>query len=500
MLRVLAVLVFVAVAAGLFLWRTLLPPAPLAVPAQGAVLERVTVVQPGEGRVRAMRIVIEGGRIASMGPPPTEFATPPHRESGAGAEPGPDELVGAFALPGLIDMHVHFPPDTGLRQGEIFAFLMLLHGITSVRDAADVDATSSRPVRDGVREGRFPGPRSFACGPLVDGPEPIWPNSLVVRDAAEATAAVDHLAAEGWDCVKAYDRLSPEALAAVRTAAERHGLPVIGHVPRSVSFETAHLDDVQHLTGVAREPGDDRPFPEVLEGWRRFDEARAQAIVDASLRLGIAHTPTFVVLERGVAYADYESLRTSAEAALLPRFYADVVWSPVEGIPFLRSRTPEHYALMQDGYREGAKLVGRLHRAGVAIHAGTDTQIAFIVPGAALHREIRILSDVAGLGPEAAMAAATTVPGRALRLERVGRLEPGAPADLVLFRRDPTRDLAALDGIVAVVADGRLYRRAELDAQMERYRRYYASPVFDRVSKVLVRRVLARIFAEQEQE
>jgi imidazolonepropionase-like amidohydrolase len=155
---------------------------------------------------------------------------------------------------------------------------------------------------------------------------------------------------------------------------------------------------------------------------------------------------------------------------------------------------------MRDAYLAGTKLVGRMHRAGVAIHAGTDTQIAFIVPGIALHRELRILSEEAGLGPEDALAAATTVPGRALPVAQLGRIEPGAPADVVLFRRDPTRDLAALDEIVGVVADGRLYRRADLDAQLERYRAYYGNPVFDRVSKALARRALARIFEETKEE
>lgn len=486
MLRVIGIFALVLLAAGIFLWRTMLPPAPLAVPARGVVLEDVTVVQPGAGRYPAQRIVVEGGRIAAMGPASAD---------GAPASAGADaELVGSFALPGLIDMHVHFPPDTGGRQEEIFAFLFLMHGVTSVRDAADVDGTSSRPVREGVHEGRFPGPRSFACGPLVDGTEPLWSNSLIVRDAAEAEAAVDQIAAEGWDCVKVYNSLTPEALAGLHAAADRHGLPVIGHVPARTSFDEARLDDAQHLIGVAREKGDLRSFPQVLDAWRSFDAAKEAAIIEASLRNGTAHTPTFVVLERGFAYRDYAALYESPDAKLLPPLYRDVIWSPVDGMPFLRNQTEERHRLMEDAYLAGTALVGRMHRAGVRIHAGTDTQIAYIVPGAGLHRELRILSDAAGLGPEAALAAATTVPGPALNLAKLGRIVPGAPADLVLFRRDPTLDLDALDEIVAVVADGRLYRRAELDAQMDRYREYYDDPVFDRLSKFLARRALARIF------
>ena len=73
-------------------------------------------------------------------------------------------------IPGLIDMHVHFPPDTGLRQTELFALLFLDHGVTTVRDAGDVDGTATAPARDAAKSGAFPVPRVLACGYFVDGP------------------------------------------------------------------------------------------------------------------------------------------------------------------------------------------------------------------------------------------------------------------------------------------------------------------------------------------
>ena len=483
MLRSLVLLLAAALVAAFFLYRSLMPPDPLVMPEQGAVLEGVTVVQPGVGRYAAQRVVVEGGAIADI--------TPAFGEGG--------EFAGAFALPGLIDMHVHFPPDTGLRQHEIFAFLFLLHGVTSVRDAGDTDGTSSAPVRDAVRSGALAGPRSFACGPFVDGPPARWPNTVVVEDAMQARAAVDRIAAEGWDCIKVYDRLKLPELAAIHAAADRRGLSVIGHVPRRVPFEHAQLDDVQHLSGVQDVAGS-MALAQIAIAEGRFDDARATKIEQASLRYGIAHTPTFVTLERGIAYADYEALRTGPDAALLPRFFADVVWSPTDGMPGLRDQPDAWFRLREDAFLRGTALVGRLHRAGVKIMAGTDTQIAFVVPGIALHREVRLLADAAGLGAEAALAAATTVPGATLPVAKLGRLAPGAPADIAIFAQDPTRDLAALDTLVAVVADGRLYHRAELDAQLARYQDYYANPVFDTVSKTLVRRVLAKLFEAQEEE
>ncbi len=480
LLRVAGGLLVVLLLTAGVLWYSLTPPAPLEQPEQGLTLEGVIVVQPGEGRSGSNRIIIEQGTIASV------------RTS---AEAG--EFSGAFVLPGLVDMHVHFPPKTGLRQSELFSFLFLYHGATSVRDASDPDGTSTAPARDGVRQGRFPGPRVFACGPLVDGPEPVWANTLVVRTPTEAKQAVAKVAADGFDCVKVYNSLSAETLAAVREAAAEHELPVIGHVPWGVSFEEARLDDVQHLTGV--HPVQDPPlrFPESLKRWNDFDEERARYVTGMSIAYDIAHTPTLVVLDRLAAVEDYDAARAEPDAQLLPRFYRDVVWSPSEGLPFLRNRTAEDYAYYREGLTRGSALVAQMHRAGVPIYAGTDTQVPFQVPGAALHRELRLLAD-AGLGPDGALAAATTLPGQALGIPGLGSVEPGSPADLLVFREDPTLDLDALSTLEAVIVDGRLYRVADLEEQLERYRKHHDGRIFDSVSMALVRRVMGRMFADSD--
>jgi cytosine/adenosine deaminase-related metal-dependent hydrolase len=476
----LGLLVGLLVAGGWLAW-AVLPPAALAPPARGAVFENVTVINPGRGRAEARTVRIVESRVEAV-----EAAAP-----GGG---GDARFAGAYLLPGLIDMHVHFPPDTGLGQTELFAFLFLAHGVTTVRDAADVDGTSTAPARNGARSAGFASPREFACGPLVDGPEPIWKNSIRVTGPAEGSAAVEKIAAQGFDCVKVYDGLSAESLAAVQQAAAEKGLPVIGHVPRRVPFEVAHLDDVQHLTGVATPAGGDlRPFPKNMDAWGRVDDARMDFIVETSKRLGIAHTPTLVTGDRLRAMQSYDSLREEADARLLPRFYRDVVWSPREGIPTLRRLEPADFPVLQDVGTRAARLVQRLHAAGVPVFAGSDTQNPFVVPGASLWRELRLLVQ-AGLTPEQALEAATAAPGAFLRVPGLGRVEPGAPADLLILREDPTRSLDALDSLEAVVADGRLYTREELGEQLARYRRYSEGALFDALSMVLVRRAMARIF------
>ncbi len=79
----------------------------------------------------------------------------------------------------------------------------------------------------------------------------------------------------------------------------------------------------------------------------------------------------------------------------------------------------------------------------------------------------------AGLTPEQTWELATRRAGEFLGRPGLGELAPGAPADLLVFREDPTRDLAALATLELVVADGRVYTSEELEAALAGYREYY---------------------------
>jgi imidazolonepropionase-like amidohydrolase len=123
------------------------------------------------------------------------------------------------------------------------------------------------------------------------------------------------------------------------------------------------------------------------------------------------------------------------------------------------------------------RTVLRLHDAGIPLHTGTDSNAPNVVPGASLHRELRLWVE-SGIPAEATLGASSVASPRFLGIEGAGSLAPGAPADLAIFSRDPTLDLEALDTLVAVVRDGRLYTRADLDARFARYRARYDRTAF----------------------
>jgi hypothetical protein len=387
-------------------------------------------------------------------------------------------------LPGLVDAHAHLPPDLLPGQVELFAYLFLRHGVTGVRVPGDVSPGVTKCTRERIDAGEFAGPRLAACGRFIDGPNPVFESAIVVSRDAEARAAVDKIAAEGFDCVKVYNELDAVSLAAIRDAAETHGLPVIGHIPWRLTFEESELDDVQHMLGFHQRHSAD-PFESMSE-WFNVSDARIEEVIAAALRSGTAMTTTLVAAERISRARESAVDPDDPMRRWLPPWYADALWRIPGGINAANRLEEGELKMLRDVSALTASIVPKLYRAGVVLRAGTDTFAPPIVPGASLHRELELYVE-AGLSPEEALEIATRGSAGALSVPRLGALEVGAPADLLVFREDPTRDLAALDTLLAVVQDGRLYTREMLDAQELRYRENFDGFFQQRIALPAVR-------------
>lgn len=441
------------------LWWSVLPPAPSAVPAKGGVLRNVTLIVPGVSRQTGVTVNFDEGIITSI------------EDTGGDGSDG-------YVIPGLMDMHVH-QSVSQLGFEEYFALLYLMHGVTTVRDMGySYPQVFERRAR--IEAGEFPGPRIFTCGNFLDGSPPLWEDAFVVESATDAESAVTRLVAEGADCIKVYSNLKADALAAIRNAATKAGLPVIGHVPFGVSFEDAQLEDVQHMIGVpdqAHLPAGSNPF---AKGWNVMSPERADFIIETSLARGTAHTPTLVFMKYNALRDDPAALREESGASYLPRMFADLFWQPEQSFRLGGTASPELYAEFRRGFAVATETVGKMHARGVKLHAGTDTGNPFIVPGISLQQELTLMVE-AGLTAEQALAAATTVPGEFLREPGLGQLERGAPADMLVLAQDPTVSLEALASLRQVVAGGRVYEYQNLQREVERYRAHFHNFAWDRV-------------------
>jgi cytosine/adenosine deaminase-related metal-dependent hydrolase len=446
-----------------YLWLSLFPPEPALVPPRGGSLANVMLIEPGVGRQSGKTIAFESGVVTTI-----EDST------------STDNM--RYVLPGLIDMHVHQPVSV-VGFEEYFSLLYLLHGVTTVRDLGysypDVFERRARIVA-----GEFAGPRTFTCGNMLDGSPPLWEEATVVATAAEAEPVVMKLAVEGADCIKVYTNLQPDVLTAIHQAADTAGLPVIGHIPVNITFEDARLDDVQHLIGVpdqSHSPGDSNPF---AEGWDAITDERIAFIAETSLTQNSAHTPTLVFIDYNARLDRPDELRSLSGADYLPRVFADVFWQPAQSFRLGGEATPELYAQFRKGFEAAKSTVFQLHTRGVKLHAGTDSGNPFVVPGISLQRELALLVQ-AGLSAEAALAAATVIPGEFLDGQQLGRLQPGSAADMLVFSEDPTVSLDALASLTHVIADGRVYERAELEREVERYRDHFHNFAWEKAVPLL---------------
>lgn len=149
------------------------------------------------------------------------------------------------------------------------------------------------------------------------------------------------------------------------------------------------------------------------------------------------------ILEHGL-WLDHGLLpRMAAQGiALVPTY---TPWAgQMDGIRELRPPAREWFL---DGYARLGPLTVAARAAGVAVLAGTDFR-----PHGTIAAEVCHLA-VGGLPPEAALGAACWTAREFMGLPG---LDEGAPADFVVYHRDPVADLHVLDRPAHVVLGGRL--------------------------------------------
>src|SRR6185503_10042304 len=126
-----------------------------------------------------------------------------------------------------------------------------------------------------------------------------------------------------YDFLKPYSRLSREAYEALAAAGAKHGMPLEGHVPRSVGLAgvlAAKQRTIEHLDGwlIALLPPELK-LPEGAGFWAAFrdampklDEAKLPALVKQAIAAGTWNCPTLIVLDRIAHLDDVAAVRAHA--------------------------------------------------------------------------------------------------------------------------------------------------------------------------------------------
>ena len=378
------------------------------------------LIDPVTGGVHPnSHLTLADGRIERV----TRGRPAPAPAPGAGASL---DGTGLYAVPGLIDMHVHMSADPQRsahapkdRYGTATMALLaarnlrvsLEAGITTVRDLG-TPGTVGYEVRRAWTEGLMPMARPLVAGPVITavgghGAE----TGLQTRGAEQMRARVTGKATAGADVVKLVMasaarsvELSPEELGEGVATARLHGLPVAVHANFSERSIRAALlagcDTVEH-------------------GFVMGEET-----VALMRRTGAALCPTLTALHAVVEHADVfreHAGRDLAEVAV------------------------GSLAQAEESFRLALA-------AGVPIIAGTDAGVPFTAYDA-LHDELGYLTAW-GMSTEAALRSATSGAAAALRRPDLGTLAAGGAADIVLVPDNPLEDLSTLRRPVAVLQRG----------------------------------------------
>ena len=428
----------------------------------------VQVVDPERGVSTPGRMVIVAGdRILAV-----ERSAPARLPPGLTVVDG----GGGYLIPGLWDMHAHAlsDPDDAVRR---LLPLFTAHGVTGIRDMGSLLPGIRETRRRLAGDPALAAPQLYVSGPLLDGVKLPWYGELplVLKSAEDVRAQLPAVREAGVDFFKVYDNLGPEAFAEVRTLAAQWGLPVAGHPTRSLGLQgsaAAGLRSLEHLSASTfRECADDptgrfdrwiaarfggdsyTAYDRVSLQWLQArDPARCRAAFEAMATAGTFFTPTL-----GLEMGDRSRVEQAA-LRYLPRGARP--WCETTLARADKSDEEARRAV----YRAYGAALTEMRRAGVQMLAGSDSSNNCLVPGASLHWELERLVET-GFTPAEALQAATTTAAAALgRAGRQGRVAPGHVADLVLLTRDPLQDIRSTRAISAVVSQGRVRRRPELDA------------------------------------
>jgi len=408
-------------------------------------LKNARVVDGTGAPARDGSVLVEGETIVHAG-----------RLSAADAPSGPEtqvvDLGGRTVIPGLVEAHIHLsynnvkviadldlncPPEYSTLVSARNAELALSCGYTAARSAGSVHGVDAA-LKRAINEGLYPGPRLLAASRdiVATGGMSDWnPSYLklgmdglaVIADGADQIrTAVRRAIKDGADVIKCY--VGGDAL-----------LP---HTP--IADCTYTLPEVQALVDETRMRG--RIASAHVRG-ARSSRVAAEAGVDS-----IEHA----------TYADDETLRMIADRGLFLVPGLRYLYSIIENGPrFGITEDIVGPSGLRDEIKQAADTYRRARDLGIRMCPGGDFGFAWN-PHGEYAKDIQVFVDVIGFTPLEAITCATRRGAELMRMqERIGTVEAGKLADLVVVDGDPLKDITVLQDRrrLSVMKGGRFVTR-----------------------------------------
>lgn len=401
------------------------------VPESALVVRNGTVID-GTGRPPIINglVIVQGQRIVAVGEA-VAFDVP---EGVTIVDAG-----GGTILPGIINSHTHSTHDPAVRRA------FLIDGVTTVCNLGT--SLDRRALLDSASVPEGTAARVYWAGPIVTAPGgypgPVYGSQFnyEVGSPEEARAAVADLLSRGASMIKValapgdprdpWPVLDLARVQAIVAEAHAHGVLVRAHV-----FEPYLVEEVVFPAGV--DVIEHLPMPVLTP-----DEERR------------------VLGSTGPAALLYDTVATGFVAMLERMVREGIVMVPTLdgglGTLFAKPQRSEVEQIVLDLHLEAVR---RFHALGGVVALGNDFGgVPNVAAGMPL-MEMKILL-AAGLTPlevlEASTRHAATACGQASRL---GTLQAGQLADIIIVNGDPLADLSAMDSVITVVKGGEVAFRA----------------------------------------
>jgi imidazolonepropionase-like amidohydrolase len=386
-----------------------------------------------------MAIVTQGERIT---------AVIPAAQTGAYKDAAIVDMQGQYALPGLIDSHVHLATAPNRRYAEAILRRFVYSGVTAVRDmAGDTRALgeyaraatmNEMPSPDIYYAALMAGPQFFKDPRTAAATQGHVPGQVpwmrAITDQTNMQIAVAEAHGTGATAIKIYADLPASLVDSIVAEAHRQGMLVWAHAavfPASpAEVVDSGADVVSHVCMLAYQASEKIP-----------PEYHHRASVDEDKFKG-----DNAVLD--ALFADMKKRGTILDATVY-------VYNSMWQVPNAQPRPYCTLALAE-------KLAGEAHLAGLKISAGTDDPGAWDAPFPSLDDELALLVHTAGFSPLDAIAASAHVGAMTIGQDaNMGTVVPGKLANLVFLAKNPLADIANIRSVTLTVKRGAQYFRKD---------------------------------------